>query len=60
VSVPVIASGGAGTPAHLYEVLTRGAADAALIASLVHYNLYSIRELKEYLNQRGVKVRLSW
>ncbi|MDD3581235.1 MAG: imidazole glycerol phosphate synthase subunit HisF [Desulfobacca sp.] len=60
VSVPVIASGGAGTPAHLYEVLTRGAADAALIASMVHYNLYTIRELKEYLNQRRVKVRLSW
>ncbi|MFP3867339.1 MAG: imidazole glycerol phosphate synthase subunit HisF [Desulfobacteraceae bacterium] len=60
VPVPVIASGGAGTPGHLYEVLTAGAADAALIASMVHYNLYTIKELKDYLNQRGVKVRLSW
>ncbi|MBW1916459.1 MAG: imidazole glycerol phosphate synthase subunit HisF [Deltaproteobacteria bacterium] len=60
VSVPVIASGGAGTPAHLYEVLTAGAADAALIASMVHYHLYTIKELKDYLNQQGVKVRLYW
>lgn len=60
VPVPVIASGGAGTPEHLYEVLTTGGADAALIASMVHYETYTIRELKEYLDKRGVKVRLTW
>jgi len=60
VKIPVIASGGAGKAEHLFDVLTRGAADAALIASIVHYGTYSIRDLKEYLNGKGVKVRQSW
>jgi len=60
VGIPVIASGGAGRPEHLYAVLTRGEADAALIASIVHYRTYSIGELKEYLHERGVKVRREW
>ena len=58
VPVPVIASGGAGLPEHLYEVLTVGKADAALVASMVHYGDYTVRELKEYLHGRGLKVRL--
>jgi cyclase len=60
VSIPVIASGGAGTPDHLYQVLTTGRADAALIASMVHYGTYTIRQIKEYLDGRGVPVRLAW
>jgi cyclase len=60
VSIPVIASGGAGTPEHLYQVLTEGRADAALIASMVHYGTYTIKEIKEYLDGRGVPVRLYW
>ena len=60
VSIPVIASGGAGTPEHLYEVLTAGHADAALIASMVHYGTYSIQEIKDYLRQRGIPMRLHW
>jgi len=60
VGIPVIASGGAGTPDHIVEVLTEGRADAALIASLVHYNLYSIGKIKEILSQRGIKVRNYW
>jgi cyclase len=60
VSIPVIASGGAGTPEHLYQVLTEGRADAALIASMVHYGTYSITEIKEYLDGRGLPVRLTW
>jgi cyclase len=60
VSIPVIASGGAGTPEHLYEVLTAGQADAALIASMVHYGTYTIQEIKEFLHGRGVPVRLAW
>jgi cyclase len=58
VTVPVIASGGAGKPEHLYEVLTDGHADAALVASMVHYGDYTVRGLKEYLRARGIKVRL--
>lgn len=57
VRIPVIASGGGGNPEHLYEVLTKGKADAALIASILHYGEYSIREIKEYLHGRGIKVR---
>lgn len=60
VRIPVIASGGAGKPEHLYDVLTEGRADAALVASMLHYNEYTIRELKEHLHQRGVKVRMTW
>jgi cyclase len=58
VKIPVIASGGAGTPEHLYEVLTEGHADAALVASMVHYGDYTVSGLKEYLRGRGVKVRV--
>jgi cyclase len=58
VSIPVIASGGAGSPEHMYEALTEGKADAALAASIFHYGEYSIREVKEYLKERGVPVRL--
>lgn len=60
VAIPVIASGGAGTPAHIGDVLTRGKADAALIASMVHYGTYSIAGIKSYLHELGVKVRNSW
>ena len=58
--LPVIASGGAGTPAHLYDVLTEGGADAALVASMVHYGDHTVSGLKRYLNERGVKIRMSW
>lgn len=60
VSIPVVASGGAGKPEHLYEVLTRGKADAALVASMVHYGDYTVAELKQYLHERGVKVRMRY
>lgn len=60
VSIPVIASGGAGKPEHLAEVLTAGRADAALIASMVHYGTYTIPAIKEYLAQQGIPVRLTW
>jgi hypothetical protein len=52
VRIPVIASGGAGIPEHLLEVLSEGRADAALIASMVHYGTYTIREIKEFLQER--------
>ena len=57
VSIPVIASGGAGTKEHFYEVLTEGHADAALAASLFHYKEQEIMDLKNYLADRGVSVR---
>ncbi len=60
VEVPVIASGGAGRPEHLLEVLTEGKADAALIASMVHYGMYTIYELKRFLSENGIKVRAKW
>ncbi|OPZ05732.1 MAG: Imidazole glycerol phosphate synthase subunit HisF [candidate division BRC1 bacterium ADurb.BinA364] len=60
VSIPVIASGGAGKPEHLYEALTEGKADAALVASMVHFGEYTCRELKEYLHGRGVKMRMRY
>ncbi len=59
VSIPVIASGGAGTLGHFYEALTKGGADAALAASLFHYKELTIKEVKEYLRERRVPVRLS-
>lgn len=58
VSIPVIASGGAGTREHFYDALTEGKADAVLAASLFHYKELEIRDLKEYLAGRGVSVRL--
>ena len=57
VSIPVIASGGAGTKEHFYEALTEGRADAALAASLFHYKELEIMDLKNYLADRGVSVR---
>ncbi len=58
VSVPVIASGGAGTMEHFYDALTEGGADAALAASLFHFKEMEIKDLKKYLRDRGVSVRL--
>lgn len=58
VSIPVIASGGAGTKDHFYDVLTEGKADAALAASLFHFKELEIKELKEDLRKRGISVRL--
>jgi imidazole glycerol-phosphate synthase subunit HisF len=58
VSIPVVASGGAGSPEHLYQVLTAGCADAALAASIFHYNEYGIPATKQYLAERGVPMRL--
>ena len=60
VPIPVIASGGAGHPEHLAEVLTEGRADAALIASMIHYGTYSIKGIKEYLDQKRIPMRLTW
>lgn len=58
VSIPVIASGGAGSPEHIYQVLSAGKADAALAASIFHFGTYSIPETKKYLADRNLPVRL--
>jgi cyclase len=58
VSIPVIASGGAGNPKHMYEVFKKAGADAALAASIFHFKEYSIKETKEYLKKKGIRVRL--
>ncbi len=58
VSIPVIASGGAGTKEHFYDALTEGKADAALAASLFHYKELEIMDLKAYLRERGISVRI--
>ncbi len=58
VPVPVIASGGAGHPQHLYEAIVEGKADAVLAASIFHFGTYRIREVKAYLAERGIPVRL--
>jgi len=58
VSIPVIASGGAGTMEHFYDALTTGGADAALAASLFHYKELEISDLKEFLDKKGVAVRM--
>ena len=60
LSIPVVASGGAGSPEHLKDVFTKGKADAALIASMVHFSEYSLKEIKDYLNAEKVPVRLDW
>jgi imidazole glycerol-phosphate synthase subunit HisF len=57
VGIPVVASGGAGSPEHLYQVLTAGGADAALAASIFHYNEFGIEATKAYLAERGVPIR---
>ncbi|HVW01029.1 MAG TPA: imidazole glycerol phosphate synthase subunit HisF [Planctomycetaceae bacterium] len=59
VGIPVVASGGAGSPEHLYQAVTAGKADAALAASIFHYGQYTIEETKRYLAERGVTVRLT-
>ena len=56
----MIASGGAGRPEHLRDVLTAGRADAALIASMVHYGTYAIADIKSYLSRCGIQVRMTW
>jgi len=58
VSIPVIASGGAGTLEHFYDTLTVGKADAALAASLFHFKELEIKQVKQYLREKGVSVRL--
>src|SRR5262249_51196523 len=58
VHIPVVASGGAGSPEHLYQILTEGRADAALAASIFHYNEYPVPVTKKYLAERGVAVRI--
>ena len=60
VNIPVIASGGAGNIDDMYDVLTTGKADAALVASIVHYGTYTIKQIKDELHERGVKVRMRW
>jgi cyclase len=58
VSVPVIASGGAGAPEDLYRALVEGKADAVLAASIFHYGTYSIKDIKKYLAERGIPIRM--
>ena len=58
VSIPVIASGGAGTFEHFHEVFTSGGADAALAASVFHFSEHAVGELKTFLHGRGIPVRL--
>ena len=58
VSIPVIASGGAGTMEHFYDAFTEGKAEAVLAASLFHYKEMEIRDLKKYLQERDIPVRL--
>jgi len=58
LNIPIIASGGAGNLEHIYEAFAEGKADAALAASIFHYKEYSIREVKEYLKKRKVRVRI--
>jgi cyclase len=58
VKIPVVASGGAGNPDHMYHVLQEGHADAALAASIFHFGTYTVGQVKDYLNQRNIPVRL--
>lgn len=60
VPIPVVASGGAGVPEHLAHVFNKGKADAALVASMVHYGDYTINEIKRHLDSQGVPVRKTW
>jgi cyclase len=60
VPIPVIASGGAGTPEHFVEVFSAGCADAALAASIFHFSEHAVRDLKLLLSGRGVPMRLDW
>lgn len=58
VKLPIIASGGAGELEHLYQAIAEGKADAVLVASIAHYGKFTIRQMKEYLSERGIPVRL--
>jgi cyclase len=58
VTIPVVASGGAGSPEHMYRVLNQGQADAALAASIFHFGTYTVGQVKDYLHERHVPVRL--
>lgn len=58
VDLPVVASGGAGELEHLYEAITEGGADAVLVASIAHFRKFTIKEMKEYLDGKGINVRL--
>lgn len=60
VRIPVIASGGAGSPVHMVDAVTQGHASAVLIASIVHYGEYTISQIKQIMNDRGVPVRMTW
>jgi cyclase len=60
VRIPVIASGGAGNPQHMADAFTTGKASAALIASIVHYGQYTIRQIKEHIANQGVQMRMVW
>ena len=57
VNIPIIASGGAGTPDHMYEALTKGNADAVLAASIFHFQEYTINNVKEILSKKGIQIR---
>ena len=59
VTIPVIASGGGGMPDHLFDVLTEGKADAALVASMLHYGEYTVGEIKDQLTKRGLNIRMT-
>ena len=58
VKIPVVASGGAGSPQHMLDVLTEGHADAALAASIFHFGTHSIGDVKKFLSEHGVAIRL--
>ncbi len=60
VTVPVVASGGAGTPGHVVDVFRNGAADAALVASMVHFGDYTVQDIKQEMMQAGLPVRMRW
>jgi len=60
VSIPVIASGGAGNPEHIRQVLSEGCADAALIASMTHFGTYTIRQIKNFISENNIKARMDW
>jgi cyclase len=60
VNIPVIASGGAGAMEHIHEVFAEGMADAALIASITHYGTHTVKEIKSFLHEKGIKVRMTW
>ncbi|MGE4293480.1 MAG: imidazole glycerol phosphate synthase subunit HisF [Desulfovibrio sp.] len=60
VSIPVIASGGAGHPQHMVDAVTKGKASAALIASIVHYGEWTLPEIKKFMHDQGVKMRMVW